>query len=270
MLHKIDWVSFTRWIFDQDEQVPPHLLRPQLFVELPAWTGITEENHRPAGKRPGFQFGVSNNDHTISVWISLRGLLLFEITGGGCTALEKSGQLDAIVKENATRLTRLDLATDILTDTDPRDFVKMRGDSKVTAVGEFASKTGVTCYVGSKKSDRTVKVYRYHDPHPRSQFLRIEYTYRSKQATFAALHMIEHGIEQTIFSSANRYGWTHPCWQPEKTTAEELKAWRPERGEAKTVNWLRTQVLAAVKKLNDQGVMSVTEYCDFLLSQCSA
>lgn len=270
MLHKIDWLSFTKWVKKSEEVMYGHDLRQLLITYIPAWTNIDPTTARPAAKRKGFRLGLTNDQNTMSVWISLDGLLLIEITGGGCTELEAKGLLNGILQDNIDRITRLDIATDILTEVTPTEFVSQRGKSPITSVGLFTSKTGETCYVGSRSSDRCCKVYRYYAPHPRSQFLRIEYTYRTKSAVFAAKHMMEHGLAQTCYASAARYKWEHPCWQPEEANEEELKAWRPERGEAKTVNWLRTQVLAAVKRLDSQGVMSVQEYCEFLLASIPA
>lgn len=265
MIHKIDWISYTFWANEKPGNVALHTLRAMLTKHLPEWSTIATDQ-LPAGKRKGFAFGMTNKNHTMSAYISLQGLILIEVTGQGCTILDSKGILEDVLQQHQDRITRLDLATDILTDISPIEFVAKRGKTRVTAVGQFTSKTGETCYVGSKKSDRTAKVYRYFDPHPRAPFLRIEYTYRSKQAVFATKHLLQHGIEQTIFSSAQRYAWEHPAWQPGPCTAEELKAWRPERGEGKTVNWLRTQVAQAVKRLHESGVMDVHEYCEFLLS----
>lgn len=270
MIHKIDWLSFTYWINGQPGEFRKDLLRAALLRYKPSWVQLDTDTSKPAPARKGFVFGICNENHTTNLWINQQGLILVEVTGQGCTDLEQRGLLMDVVTQYADRMTRIDLASDILCDTNPRDFVQQRGETKITAVGDFVSSTGHTCYVGSRKSDRKAKVYRYYAPHPRAAFLRIEYTYSGHQAKFAAKHLLQHGLESTIFASAARYQWQHPVWQPEQPSAAELKAWRPERGEAKTVTWLRTQVLAAIQKLDKAGVMSVQEYCDFLLASVPA
>jgi len=105
-----------------------------------------------------------------------------EITGQGCERIIAMGEMEGILKGCAARLTRIDIATDIETSTQPSEFVSIVSHERMRANGTQNSETGQTCYVGSKKSDRYARVYRYYKPHPRSHLLRIEHVFRRKYA----------------------------------------------------------------------------------------
>jgi hypothetical protein len=197
----------------------------------------------------------AGNGHYI--FANQRGLVLIEHTGEGCSALEESGVLLDVLKRVHGRITRLDLALDLLTDVTPSDFVAKRGESKVTARGTQISKTGATEYIGSRKSDRTCKVYRYFGRHPRSHLLRIEYTYRKEQANVAASFVLAEGLDETIKRAGVSYAWQHPVYT--EKADEPIPAWRPERRNGKTVAWIYSQCIPAMQRLINEGVLTLDE-----------
>ena len=188
------------------------------------------------------------------------GLVLVEHTGAGCDLLEENGVLLETLKRVRGRITRLDLALDIHTDVTPSDFVAKRGVSKTTARGTQVSKSGATEYIGSRKSDRTCKVYRYFGKHPRSHLLRIEYTYRKEQANIAAAAVMQLGLDETMKRAGTQYAWEHPCY--DLTSSKNIPAWRPERRSGKTVSWVYSQCIPAMQRLINEGVLTLDEILD--------
>lgn len=142
--------------------------------------------------------------------------MTFEIGGKACAYLHASQRLQAVVLKalEVGNVTRLDIAVDMETDTDPRDFVEQRSNKRQKSVETAVSSTGTTCYIGSRKSDRYARVYRYNDPHPRADLLRCEMVFRGKHADIAARQWLAVGDEELAARAGNIYGWEHPDFAP--------------------------------------------------------
>lgn len=214
-------------------------------------------------RRAGFDRGVNVDNHTFIFW-TMSGLILVEHTGQGCDQLRKAGKLDALIRCLDYKYTRIDVAMDIETDARPIDFCEKRSKRTERAFGIQKSDSGETVYVGSKKSDRTCKVYRYEPPHPRSHLLRIEYTYRGRQASeIQAVYMSGRSVEDIALMSGVRYGWTHPAYEAHGVTGK-IAAWRPDRKSGKTLRWMYAQCAPALVKLIEAGEISLDEFVNYV------
>lgn len=183
-------------------------------AHIPAYI-VTDEESKRAPRRLGFDLGFAFHNHTY-VWVNQRGLFLVEHTGAGCDDLTARGLLWQVIQKNVKNVTRIDIATDILCDVRPLAFISKRTEEKTEARSHIQSPSGETCYIGSQKSERSCRVYRYDGKHPRAGFLRIEYVYRREDAKACAFSLMTQGIEKTALSSADRYGWKHEVWQLSK------------------------------------------------------
>lgn len=272
MINKVDYFGYTlQRVVDADGHIPEYdiwdvsRVKQVLLYEGPAYLRDLPGDFTAGPGRKGFQAGFAIGNHTY-LWGSKRGVVLIEHTGAGCEILQSRDILTAVVSEYAHRATRVDVASDILTEAMPADFVlEVAKTSGTTASGHQHSKSGQTFYIGSRKSDRTCKVYRYFPPHPRAQYLRIEYTYKHKQAkVVAALLALGRSPDEIAISSGQRYGWQHACYKPEAATDLEIRAWRPERRSGKTVNWLYSQCVPAIARLVSEGVLDLDEFITHL------
>jgi DNA relaxase NicK len=208
-------------------------------------------------RKNGYIMGF-NVQSAIFVWFNGKDIHV-EITGDGCTILYSKSELMGVISDTANEATRIDIALDILCDTGPLDFVAM-SQAKTSASGYQISKDGETCYMGSRKSDRFCKVYRYNHPHPRADRLRIEYTYKSHDAIIASRNLISSNEAIMAFSSGIRYKWSHPVYKTlQSPDLIEIKAHRKDRNTAKTVIWYKTQVLPALKKLIKTGDYTIDD-----------
>lgn len=208
-------------------------------------------------RKNGYSLGF-NIQSAIFVWFNGKDIHV-EITGDGCTILYSQSKLLGIISCTANQATRLDIAHDIVCDTKPLDFVAM-SQAKTSASGHQISKDGETVYVGSRKSDRFCKVYRYNHPHPRADRLRIEYTYKSHDAVIASNKLISSNEAIMAFSSGKRYKWGDDAYKTlQSPDLIEINANRKDRNTAKTVIWYKTQVLPALKKLLKSGDYTIDE-----------
>jgi len=177
---------------------------------------------------------------------------LVEFTGVGCDVLRQYGWMNTVIHEWSNRLTRMDIACDIATDVNPITFMRGRDETKFKSESNVISETGITCYIGSKTSDRYTRVYRYNPPHPRADFLRIEFVLKSDYAKQAAKVFVDTPLQSVAKGMFEAFGWkdfSHLI----KDNGVALTTAPKENHQGKTERWLLTQVLPALQRLSDSG-----------------
>lgn len=257
----IDWLTFTiPMVYDTNEQDGyayaiqaglQNIFADDLVkaVFSGAWT------HEKRSRAP-YKDTWMDADACISVYASPNlNHATVEISGTGCELLIASGYLRGILESCSERVTRLDVATDIETGTIPSEFVFFLTHERMRASGFQKSETGETCYVGSKKSDRYARVYRYFPPHPRSHLLRIEHVFRREYAKVVAKSVLETSIEGVAAAAGKAFGWGHADWKPGNTEAPKISLVAPERQAGNTVTWLVRSVAPAIKRLIVEGII---------------
>jgi len=266
LINKIDWISFSvkfnqRSKGDEDETIGNILYElTQLDSSLPALLGIGEGGERTTGRKP-YSHSWLRDDNGLSIFYhpSLDHALI-EITGRGCSLLDEQGNLYRVLAIVTNRLTRLDIACDMLTGTRPEIFANKRDMGRFKSMEHKKTQSGETFYVGSRKSNRFARVYRYEPPHDRCMFLRCEFETHAKDARNTAIALLGNGIESVVKALGEAFGWTHGDWQPDTIDRAELKAWRPERGKGKTLFWLNNTIAPLLAKLHQEGTLDVNEW----------
>jgi DNA relaxase NicK len=178
-----------------------------------------------------------------------------EISGQGCERLIATGQMEQVLAGCAERITRIDVACDIETETMPLDFVAQRDHERMRSNGMMNSDTGETCYIGSKQSERFARVYRYFPPHPRSHLLRVEHVFRRDYAKQVARSILENDLSSVANAAGKAFGWVHPIWNVGDALEVDISITSPERNAGKTVSWLVRSVAPAVQRLIRDGTI---------------
>lgn len=262
----IDWLAFTVPI-DHSLDINSYDLATGAYRALGAFMGDVweslvvlsqlEEWEMRNGRSPYSQSYY--NGHGLTVFVGARSKnVLVEITGRGCEWLRSIGMMQKVIGCVHERMSRIDIATDIETDVRPRDFVASGYSAKFRSSGQVTSETGETCYIGSKKSERFCRVYRYSEPHPRARYLRIEYVYRKKSAKSLAAKLMKNSVSDVADSSSDLYKWEHEL-MAERKGSLDMKVYRPERPSGKTLRWIISQVAPAFKKLVKEGAIEDPE-----------
>jgi len=260
-MSRVDWLSFTMPCLNVGVKMKWRALSLSIQLsELTSGVLMPDEERVSIGRYP-YQWSMSCTG--MRVFFSETGDALVEITGQGCEQLHEAGVLRTVVMAYADRITRLDHATDIETDTTPIDFVReMRRHPKTSS--HIRSESGETMYIGSMKSDRYARVYRYAPPHPRAAWLRCEHVFRKDDAKVAARRWIEQGDGQFAADCGGTFGWEHKDWTPEG--GEKISKWKPEKRNASLCRWLSVQVVPALSK----GLLSGEIDREWLVSQLRA
>jgi len=178
-----------------------------------------------------------------------------EISGQGCEILISKVILNKVLKLCADRVTRIDVASDIETLIRPVEFTQKVDHERMRTSGHVISDTGETCYVGSQKSDRYARVYRYNEPHPRADLLRIEHVFRREYAKKVAQEITQVGVESVAAAAGKAFGWSHPAWDIAETSTVDLSVVKAESTMGGTVFWLIKSVAPAFKKLVARGII---------------
>jgi len=142
-------------------------------------------------------------------WGEVNPHVFVELPGQACTWAREVAVFERLVKMTADRASRIDAAIDIVTATTPEQFVAAGHAARFSdSLGNIKSKTGDTYYVGSRKSDRCARVYRYAPPHPRSHLLRIEAEYKGASARILAGTIASAGQLEAVRAAHAAFEWT--------------------------------------------------------------
>jgi len=178
-----------------------------------------------------------------------------EISGKGCETLISKNLLEQVIGCLVERLTRLDIASDIETELNPKDFVAKTRHVRMRSSGHQLSASGETCYVGSRESERYARVYRYFSPHPRANLLRVEHVFRRDYARSVGRAIVNAGVDCIAYEAGKAFGWAHEEWQPELVTPVDISVVAAEKTSGSTVFWLIKQVAPAFQRLVDDGTI---------------
>jgi len=184
------------------------------------------------------------------------GNVLVEMSGRACEYVREVGLQSAVLEMAQLRLTRLDLAVDIETDTMPTEFAKKGQYATTKTYSALSSQSGETVYLGSVNSERYTRVYRYKKPHPRAGLLRVEFVFRRKVARAIAQEILVQGEMAIAAAYGVRENFHHACWLPTDTADSFTTFSRPEHGTTSTVFWLVKSVAPAFRRLVREGVIS--------------
>jgi len=182
-----------------------------------------------------------------------------EISGQGCERLIQAEILALVIDACKERVTRIDIACDIETNIKPSEFVKETSHERMRTSGHVISDTGETCYVGSQKSERYARVYRYNKPHPRADLLRVEHVFRKDYAKKVAAAIVGQTLETVARSAGLAFGWGHEIWQPDSDQCTDISLISERRDSGKTVFWLVNRVAPAFKRLCADGTIKDPE-----------
>jgi len=262
----VDWLSFTlnaRSLasIEQPFWLSSHLATlhecvpslPDVAFDKSAW----EKRHG----RPPYDTGWHNRalGATLFAGLSL-GHFLVELTGTGCEYLRGRDALGRTLLSVYSRCTRIDLACDLVTDTTANDFVSQCESGRFHTMATFSSATGNTCYVGSMKSDRYARVYRYKPPLPRSDTLRVEHVFRRAWARAVGQLVATEGIGKAMEYCGGVWQWRHPTWTLGHLARGEACKIETATRHPHTLLWIIASVFPAMRRLEREGVIADLRY----------
>jgi len=269
----IDWLSFT---LDRKEPIVSVMGLDQEARELLRRTSNEHKTYiydgqgfdRCGGRAP-YSFALARADGGVRLFGGgPQTGVLYELSGRACEGIRSGAAAASFITPIVDRITRMDYAVDVRCETRPSVFANARTHQGFRSISFIQSSTGETVYVGSPKSDRFCRVYRYNPPHPRNALIRIEFVFRRKLAKDAARALLNAPNEPHFVAQlGNTYGWSHPIWQPGEKTDERVKASILTRADEDTVAWLYKQVAPAVRRLLSQDALDLAHWLEYIMSE---
>lgn len=271
---RLDWVSFTvvrpdeyhetdylQFVFDALGNVLKTTEWDDFGRGLEFWK--VQKHHKPYS----VAFTHWNLEGLVVMYSLKRGEMLVELQGRFCEKFPSWAK--RIAHAYTDDCTRLDVAVDVVTDTRPSE-TGFSLDNKTVSIN--FSQSGETVYIGSPKSEKMMRVYRYAEPHPRAGLLRSEVVFRrgwAKKLAGALKHST--GMAQFVadyWRTQKASWWTElvaPVILAEKTVDVVSAPIRrgSDKTTASTLNWLSSQVRPAIARaIRDGG--SLDEVLDAL------
>lgn len=269
----IDWMSWSIPVkFQENKSSEVFGLHGQMMTmlkgaldQLPD-TLVSFMTLKAVTPRPPFHYSFQCTETKIRLSTSTAvDYVHIEIPGTGCAALRSLGLEDVILRAWGTKFARLDLAVDIECNLDPRVVSDACESGRIKTRSEFSSEEGITCYLGSMKSDRYCRVYRYRPPHERAHLLRVEFVHKDRVARELAKTILTTGRIVCARIALEGLKCSHPviiALQERMELSRGPKSYMPERRESNTVKWLKDQVVPSLVRLEEEG--EVEDALEFL------
>jgi len=260
---RIDWLAFTvRLPVCETWQQAHERLLDVLASELECFPSFDDADIRPITGRPPYRTATTKNG--ISLLVNhLVPHATVEVTGQGCVMLGEAGMRELLASKRVQEATtRLDIATDILTTVQPLEVQQAGYSERFESYSIVQSKSGDTLYVGSPKSDRFVRVYRYAEPHERAPFLRVEYVMRGDKAKAMMRFVADSTVVMAAASLNHVFDWRHPLFDSCKDSPR-VPTIANNRASIGTQQWLMQQVRPALLKLAATGELSESFWQQF-------
>lgn len=208
-----------------------------------------------------YQWRVRHQDTEIALsWGHTNAHVYVECAGQACIYINAGGNIKDLCEAVRTRASRVDFAIDFKCDYSPADFIVNNDRSSFKAGGTVFSEDGETCYVGSWKSERFARVYRYHKPHPRHEYLRAEAVYKGDAAKLALAVVASDGVESACYASHAPFQWVHPVWLEQDAPVSKIPARLYRHEKSQTVAWLYGTVLESVSKAAKTKVIDLHDW----------
>lgn len=269
---KVDYLSFTLMTDVSgagDERAQGYAAVDALFQAFPSFAAYADRlpNWTAGGARGHYGMSLYNPQTYMSIRFGGHANhILVELPGTGCQFARDTGYLDALLSEVRERVTRIDIAVDIPNGCSPHEFVAAGYNARFTGRATITSAEGETEYIGSMKSERFARVYRYSPPHPRSGVLRVEHVLRSQYAKSATSLLASESTPALATRLGNTFGWLSAYWTPETISDGKLKAQRMDRHEPGRLRWLFGVCIPAIIKAERDGLLSVDEIVERIVA----
>ena len=263
---KLDYIAFsvpTRFLFeagDLDDEQKAHDVLTAFLGEW--WSPIASGHRWERYKTKGFYHTrLFDAEAKISIFIGdVNRHVYVEIGGQALDYIRALGSYENLCEKVATRASRVDLAVDFGTQLPVSQFVDNNYKGRFKAGGNVFSEDGETSYVGSWKGERFARVYRYHDPHPRSKFLRAEVVLRANYAKQALAIRNAEGDVAAVIAGHKPFQWQSELWKPDVATESEIKSHRSDKESASTLRWLNGDVAECIARLHREGLIDAEEW----------
>lgn len=202
-------------------------------------------------------------------WGDINSHVFIELTGIACEALRTAGVFHLLLPIIAKRVSRIDLSGDTETELQPEHVIGSFYRDNDMTYSLINTDDGQTVYIGSRKSEKFLRVYRYREPHPRAALLRVEFELKGDRAKQTADEIMSSGIVHTFQQYANGYKWDTDALFDDNWTEGKLKARKYDRDKGGALIWILEQVRPALVRAHNEGLINIEEFFAMLKDDIS-
>lgn len=259
MTYKIDWFSFTtgsvslKTLVGQGalghlEAIPDYL---SLLINLDCYPDMP---FIPTNPIPMYPYGLQHVESGICFrWGEVNDHIKVDCSGKSCDYLHEHNHLIDALRTYGDRASRVDIAIDVETDALPETWVAQLTLKRTPVVSTINSQSGQTVYIGSRKSERMCRVYRYYEPHPRSETLRVEVELKKNLARTFCSRLVNETIDGVIYGELLPYMVQPENWLEVEGEYEQTHHVLEKREHSDKLAWLERQVVPSLRELRDEG-----------------
>lgn len=196
--------------------------------------------------------------------------MLIQLAGQACHSLRRETDRDGnsiglkpLFLIPDVRMTRIDIAGNWRTDMSPDVAAGFFSKKKASDYPRIPSETGLTQYINSAKSEVHAAIYRYFPPHPRSDWLRIEFRLSGEVARNAQEKIPSVGLLPIYKGLMSNWGWSNSVMISELGDGvEQQRLAYQKRKQAGSLKWLYEVAIPAVQRAIKKGDYSLDEFIE--------
>lgn len=209
------------------------------------------------GGGAGFKFRRFFEAHGWSMFYgAAHSRILIQLPGEACHVARmdtdsdgNSVGLDHLLLHPANRMTRIDIAGNWRCAESVDGVAAAFTKKTMSDYPRIPSDTGVTQYINAKTSEISAKVYRYEPPHPRSDWLRIEFTLKGEACQRAQLRIPVVGLEPIYKALLEGWGFSRgDMINSISQGVEREKLAYKARKKAGSLKWLYETAIPSIRK----------------------
>lgn len=265
---KIDYLTICSSVFHEVRELSPESVWDvdgwcqSLFLRagIPAFTDTSSGVWQLGKGRSGYSWSVGHTSGAVLFCGHPTQPPVLECGGAACDLLQRFGELLPLIARHHERVTRLDLAGDLVCDITPDAFLAFGRSGRHKASGAKDSATGSTRYIGSETSVRRVRVYRYFEPHPRHKALRVEAVLRAELAKHYAFQTTVCKLDDLWSDAIKPFAFKCPQLRLPSQSVEPLLTLKNEPTSAARLRWLEKQIKPAVCAAHRAGLINIANW----------
>lgn len=256
---KVDWLSFTipmptPFAGGTDAIWEDAFKKIKLNIG-DVWAPVFESGKWQLQNGRGAYRNARLNDQT-KVRLSIGDVnadIYVEVSGQACQEIRRLGIFYDIFQEKAVRVCRIDLASDFECEYSVWDIIDNGYKASIKSRADYRTVQGDTAYIGSRKSERMLRIYRYHEPHPRAKFLRFEVEIKGDTARAIAPRVTASSCSEVALAALKSFGLKHSLPASACCEVSTLESHQYDKAKKGRMRWIMTQVLPALFRAHREG-----------------
>jgi len=223
-----------------------------------------KDAHQDLGGKNGFTMRRFYPLHGWTLFAGAwHGRILIQLPGEACHALRQepdgaggSKSLNLLLMKEQFRITKLDLCTNWRTTKSVDEIAGSFSKKDMKDYPRIPSETGLSQYIGSRTSDKFAIVYVWFAPHPRHEWVRIEFKTKAETAEVLRRNILKEGLLPPFKRMLFDWGFSDETMINSMSIGPEgERVAYQQRAKGGSLAWLYGTCIVSLKKAIDRGLI---------------